>query len=99
MEDKKGVEMPKKYDDGPIKSMIMDFASTTTAHGVGRIASATKVTAKLAWFFIWLCVMVGFFLMLVKLLLLYKSKPVSTKISMTYENVRKSLKLHFQYIQ
>ena len=88
MEEREERNSPKKTGDNELRALLVDFASTTTAHGVGRFATAPVATAKVTWFFIWLCVMAGFSYMLAQLIILYKSKPVSTSVSVEYQKVR-----------
>ena len=76
-----------KAGDSAVKAMLLEFASTTTAHGISRFATTPVWTVKVSWFLIWLGVMAGFIFMVVQLVLLYSSKPVSTNVSVKYERV------------
>eukprot|EP00794_Sanderia_malayensis_P020038 gene20038-22004_t len=73
--------------DASVTGMLNNFASSTTAHGISRIASASSVRFKVAWFIIWVTVMAFFIYLVVTLVLLYKSKPVSTSINVKYETL------------
>ena len=83
MQEKK--ETPDNGDG--LGTLLSSFATSTTAHGVGRIAGSSDYKFKVSWFLVWLGVVIGFIFMVIKLSLLYKSKPVSTSISMSYEEV------------
>ena len=85
------MELKKKDDQSAVKDMFVDFASSTTAHGISRFATAPVWTAKVSWFLIWLGVMAGFIYMVAELIVLFNSKPVSTSVSVSYEQVRKAL--------
>ncbi|XP_065061496.1 acid-sensing ion channel 5-like [Rhopilema esculentum] len=71
--------------DSGITTLLSDFASTTTAHGVGRIAASSDYRFKFSWLAVWFGVMISFTWMVVKLAVLYTSRPVSTGISVSYE--------------
>ena len=74
--------------DSGITTLLADFASTTTAHGVGRIAASSDYRFKFSWLAVWFGVMISFTWMVVKLAILYTSRPVSTGIGVSYEEVR-----------
>ena len=78
----------KKSEKPEIREMLQHWATTTTAHGVSRIAAASRPPEKLYWIAIWCTVMVFFVFLSVKLILLYQRKPVSTKVELWYERVR-----------
>ena len=81
----------KGSSEDSVSGLIKGFASSTTAHGVGRIAESSDFRFRVTWFLVWLGVMISFTIMVVKLSLLYASKPVSTSISIVYEEVMKAL--------
>ncbi len=67
--------------------MLNEFATSTTAHGISRIASASEIRFKIIWFIVWLGVISFFIYMTTTLVLLYRSKPVSTSIKIRIEQV------------
>ena len=83
------VEKNKQGEEGKgLGLLLTSFATSTTAHGLNRIAGSTDFKFKVTWFLVWLGVMIGFVVMVVKLALLYSSKPISTSISIEYKEVR-----------
>ena len=82
-------EKSKQGEEGKgLGLLLVSFATSTTAHGLNRIAGSTDFRIRVCWFIVWLGVMIGFVVMIVKLGILYTSKPVSTSISISYHEVR-----------
>ncbi|XP_065061508.1 acid-sensing ion channel 5-like [Rhopilema esculentum] len=75
----------EKPPENAVRNMLFDFASVTTAHGISRFVTSGPIYARISWFFIWLAVMIGFIYMIIQLVLLYTSRPVSTSISISFE--------------
>ena len=67
--------------------LLLSFATSTTAHGLNRIAGSADFRIRLAWFVVWLGVVIGFVVMVFNLATLYISKPTSTSINVDYKEV------------
>ena len=80
----KGKESEKEKGLG---ILLLSFATSTTAHGLNRIAGSADFRIRLAWFVVWLGVVIGFVVMVYKLAILYMSKPISTSIEVDYKEV------------
>ena len=79
-------EREEKKENG-VGEVLSEFALSTTAHGVSHIAASSHSHIKIAWLLTWLGVMAAFAYMIVNLILLYTSYPVSTSFSMAYQQV------------
>ncbi len=70
-----------------LRALLHEFAETTSAHGVGRIASAESVAWRLFWVLVTLagCGMVIYQGIL--LVNTYQKRPVKSNIDVTYKRV------------
>ncbi len=65
---------------GEMKKMCVDFSSRTSMHGMGFLASARSLKAKVFWSVVCLASMGMFVFMLSRLVILYLSFPVVVKV-------------------
>ena len=69
------------------KSLIYDFAASSTAHGIGRIAAGDTLLKRGTWIVICLAVYAALFWFCSVLIVQYMNKPVITKVEMAFEEV------------
>ena len=70
------------------KNLIHDFASSSTAHGIGRIAAGDTYFKRGAWVILCLGVYTTLFWLCSTLIVTFKNKPVITKMEVSFEEVR-----------
>ena len=83
-------EQPAKSEPESVKSLFADFASSTSAHGLPRIADSKSPVASIIWLCVFLAGITMFFYLLTLLVLQFNRRPVSTSIDRRQEKVRAS---------
>lgn len=67
------------------KNLLSNFAATTTAHGVGRIAAASNLPKRVLWCVVSVGLYTAMFWMCTELVLLYVDKPVVSRMETSFE--------------
>lgn len=77
------------------RRLVSNFAASTTAHGVANIAAANSLPKRMVWLVVTVALYSVLLLMCLQLIVRYKSKPVVSRMEMSFEEVRK--RAHFSF--
>ena len=80
---------PKEERQVSFRKLLSNYAATTTAHGVGRIAAASNLPKRVLWCLVSVGLYAAMFWMCTELVLMYVDKPVVSRMEMSFEEVRK----------
>ena len=70
------------------RQLISDFAHSTSAHGIGRVAAAETYIRRGMWLLICLGVYTALFWYCVSLVIKYTGKPMISKVDIAFEEVK-----------
>lgn len=80
---------PKEEKQVSFRKLLSNFAATTTAHGVARIAAASNLPKRVLWCLVSVGLYAAMFWMCTELVLRYVDKPVVSRMEMSFEEVGK----------
>ncbi|XP_078379821.1 acid-sensing ion channel 2-like isoform X1 [Oculina patagonica] len=79
------LEDPGEEGRVSFRTLLTNFASTTTAHGVGRIAEGSSLLRRVMWFVVSAGFYAVMFWMCIQLVQRYLDKPVVSRMEMSFE--------------